>query len=76
MLARGVEERRKELSIRAALGAAFWMARLIQARLFGVTPSDPTSMAVAVTIVAGVALASSLVPARRAVRIDVVKELR
>lgn len=103
VLARGVEERRKELSIRAALGAgpaaigrlitrealfvtlaggavglgaAFWMARLIQARLFGVTPSDPTSMAIAFAVVTGVALASSLAPARRAVRIDVVKELR
>jgi predicted permease len=103
VLARGVEERRKELSIRAALGAgpaaiarlitreallvtmaggavglgaAYWMARLIQSRLFGVTPSDPASMVVAFAVVAGVALASTLAPAKRAVRIDVVKELR
>jgi predicted permease len=103
VLARGVEERRKELSIRTALGAgpaaigrlitreallvtmaggvvglgaAFWMARLIQARLFGVTPSDPTSMAIAFAVVAGVALASTLAPAKRAGRIDVVRELR
>ena len=103
VLARGVEERRKELSIRAALGAgpaaiarlitreallvtmaggavglgaAFWMARLIQARLFGVTPYDPTSMVIAFAVVTGVALASTMAPAKRAVRIDVVKELR
>jgi putative ABC transport system permease protein len=103
VLARGVEERRKELSIRAALGAgpgalgrlitreallvtlaggavglgaALWMARLIQSRLFGVTPYDPASMAIAFGIVVAVALASTLAPAKRAVRIDVVRELR
>jgi ABC-type antimicrobial peptide transport system permease subunit len=103
VLARGVEERRKELSIRAALGAgpgaigrlitrealvvtiaggaaglgaAFWMARLIQSRLFGVTPSDPVSMSIAFGIVVTVALASTLAPAKRAGRIDVVRELR
>jgi predicted permease len=103
VLARGVEERRKEFGIRAALGAgpaaigrlvtreallvtiaggavglgaAFWMARLIRARLFGVSPSDPTSMAIALGVVVAMALASTLAPAKRAVTIDVVKELR
>jgi predicted permease len=103
VLARGVEERRRELSIRAALGAgpaaigrlisreallvtaaggaagfggACWMAQLIQARLFGVTPYDPASMAAVFGIVLTVALASTLAPARRAARIDVVRELR
>jgi predicted permease len=103
VLARGVEERRKEISIRAALGAgpaaigrlisreallvtmaggaaglgaAVWMARAIQARLFGVAPYDPASLAIAFGIVVAVALASTLAPAKRAVRIDVVRELR
>jgi ABC-type lipoprotein release transport system permease subunit len=52
------------------------MAQLIQARLFGVTPYDPASMAVAFGVVLTVALASTLAPARRAARIDVVRELR
>jgi ABC-type antimicrobial peptide transport system permease subunit len=103
VLSRGVEERRKELSIRTALGAgpgaigrlitreallvtmaggaaglgaAYWMARLIQSRLFGVAPSDPASPAIAFVVVVSVALVSALAPARRALQVDVVRELR
>ena len=60
----------------AGLGIAIGMAvslafsRFIEALLFGVAPTDPTTLAAIVVVLLGVALASGLMPALRAARTD------
>jgi len=50
--------------------------RLIESQLFGVSPLDPGVLAAVVALLAAVALAACLVPARRATRVDPVAALR
>ncbi len=96
------ESRRRELGVRAALGAnpsqlvrvvlvdtvrqcavgvavgltlALLGGRLLQSLLFGVKPHDPISLAAAVATTAAVTMAVSYLPARRAQRIDPIREL-
>jgi putative ABC transport system permease protein len=57
------------------LGAAWALGRALAAFLFGVTPADPLSYAAAVGLLSGAALAATLIPARRAVRVDPVTAL-
>jgi putative ABC transport system permease protein len=103
VLARGVAERRREFSIRAALGAgpaamarlvsgdalrvtamgvvcglaaATWLTRFLRAYLYGVDRLDPLALAGAVLLLAVVALAATLVPARRAATVDPAAELK
>ena len=56
----------------AALGlaAAAGVSQLLSSVLFGVSPADPLALISAVLVVAAVACAASMVPARRAARID------
>ncbi len=49
---------------------AFGTARMIETLVFGVGTEDPVSFAAAIAIVLGVALAASLLPARRAAGVD------
>jgi predicted permease len=60
------------------IGAAvsFAMNRAIQSVLWGVTPTDPVTYALALGALAGVALLACYIPARRALRIDPVVALR
>ncbi|MDE3157093.1 MAG: ABC transporter permease [Acidobacteriota bacterium] len=58
------------------LAAAGAMSRLIGSLLFGVSPNDPLSFVVAATVLLGVALAASYIPARRAALVDPVAALR
>jgi putative ABC transport system permease protein len=103
VLARGVAERRREFSIRAALGAgpaamarvvsgdalrftamgvvcglaaATWLTRFLRTYLYGVDRLDPLALAGAVVLLAVVALAATLVPARRAAIVDPGAELK
>ena len=61
-----------------ALGvvAALVASRVIASQLFGVSRTDPLTMAAVVTMLIGVALAASAVPARRAAAIDPTRALQ
>jgi predicted permease len=56
--------------------AAIALTRLLAAELYSVRPTDPTTFACVVSVFIGVALASCLIPARRAARVNPVEALR
>jgi predicted permease len=60
------------------IGAALTLAatRLMEGMLYGVTAADPVTFVGVATILAAVALAASVVPARRATRVDPMVVLR
>ena len=64
------------LGIAAGAAAALTAARLLKPFVFGVSPSDPLTLALASGVLAAVALLASLVPAYRASRLDPLKVLR
>jgi predicted permease len=64
------------VGIAAGTSAALGSARVLKTLVFGVSPSDPLSLAAVAAALALVALAASLVPAYRALRLDPVKALR
>ena len=58
------------------LGGAVAVTRLAESVLFDVAPLDPVSFIGATLVLAGVALAATWVPARRAAGVDPVEALR
>jgi ABC-type antimicrobial peptide transport system permease subunit len=60
------------IGIPSALGAA----RLIRSELYGLNPSDPMNMLIAVAVMVGVSALAGYLPARRAMRIDPMVALR
>ena len=60
----------------AGLPAAFGLTGLIRAQLYGVTPNDPLTLALATVGLALVASAAGYLPALRASRVDPIRALR
>jgi ABC-type antimicrobial peptide transport system permease subunit len=58
------------------LAAAFPLTSLITSLLYGVKPTNPLLLAVVVLILGGVAGLASLIPGRRATRVDPIVALR
>jgi len=56
--------------------AAIPAARLIAAQLYGVTPADPATFGAIMTLLLVVGIAATLVPARRAARVEPIIALR
>jgi len=61
-----------------ALGlvASWGLSRLVSSQLYGVTGSDPTTIAGACIVLASVAALAGYIPARRATRVNPVLALR
>jgi putative ABC transport system permease protein len=64
------------LGVGAGLIASFATSRLIANQLWNITPQDPLTLALAVSVVAVVALAACYFPARRAMQVDPIGALR
>src|ERR1700691_1565361 len=60
----------------AGLGGSLALTRLIATRLWGVTPTDPATFASVAALLTVVAVLATLIPARRAVRVDPTIALR
>jgi hypothetical protein len=58
------------------LTCAFWVARLLEKLLLGVSAHDPLTYAGVATLLAVIAILSNLMPARRAARTDPLRALR
>jgi ABC-type antimicrobial peptide transport system permease subunit len=60
----------------AGIAGALALVPLVKSMLYGIAPYDPVSLAAAVALLLGVALAASWIPARRAARVDPMRALR
>jgi len=58
------------------LPAAWWASRLVSGLLFDLSPNDPLTIAASVLLLSTTALAASLLPARRATKVDPMVALR
>ena len=64
------------IGLAVGLVLSVWLTRAISADLFGVSNSDPFTLAASCAILLAVVLVAALVPARRATRIDPMLALR
>jgi putative ABC transport system permease protein len=62
--------------IAAGLLGAIWITRLAKGLLFGLTPNDPVTMALAIAAMVMVAFVATYIPARRAMKVDPMVALR
>jgi predicted permease len=59
-----------------ALPIAWWLSRLVESQLYGVSAGDPLTAAAAVVLLAAVSLLAGLVPSTRAARVQPTTALR
>ncbi len=64
------------LATSIGLGAAFLMTRYMASLLFGVAPRDPLTFALVAAVMTSVAITATLVPARKAMRVNPMVALR
>jgi predicted permease len=64
------------IGVAIALPVAWGLTSLVKTQLYGITPNDPLSIALATAGIALVALAAGYVPARRATLVDPIRALR
>jgi predicted permease len=62
--------------IAAGLGSAWILGRVVSSLLFGITPADPASTAIAVAVLATAGALAAWLPARRAAKVDPIRALR
>jgi predicted permease len=60
----------------AGVAGALGLVRLVKSMLFGIAPYDPVTLGCAVTVMLGVALVASWIPARRAAGVEPMEALR
>jgi predicted permease len=72
----GESMRRVAIGLVLGLAGALGLARLLASQLYGVGAVDPVTFILTPVILGGVALVASLVPARRAMRVDPLVALR
>ena len=60
----------------AGVPLALWAARYAKSLLFGISPSDPLTIALTVAVLTAVATLAGYLPARRALRVDPMSALR
>ena len=58
------------------LGSALAVTRLLESQLFGLSASDPVTLAAAMALLASVAALAGFIPARRAASVDPMLALR
>jgi len=64
------------IGIVIGLGAALVVPRLVSSLLYGITPTDPATLACVPILLAGTALLACYIPARRAAKVDPMEALR
>ena len=60
----------------AGVAAALGLVRLVKSMLYGIAPYDPVTLGCAVTVMLGVAVMASWIPARRAAGVEPMEALR
>jgi hypothetical protein len=64
------------IGVAVGLAGAVGLSNVLKGILFGVTPTDPVTFAAITAVLAVVAIAAALLPARRAARIDPLTAIR
>jgi ABC-type antimicrobial peptide transport system permease subunit len=64
------------IAVAIALPASLLLGMAVRSQLFGISSNDPLTLCLATIVIALVAIASALLPARRAAKVDPIVALR